>query len=147
MQISPSFTPASANSQYPTPLLTPEGQTEHAPEVQPASGTANGSLARDNVVQLSAGPDWRPEQPTVATYAEIWKDGQKVAEVDVYGGVTAHSGMIAATTSNPGGGPELAARRAAQIALAIGGEIRSAGQVVDRPTLLMRARLQSAYGY
>jgi hypothetical protein len=40
----------------------------------------------------------------------------------------------------------MASLRAAQIAQAIGGEIRVAGQVLDGATLAMRARLRRVYG-
>lgn len=80
-------------------------------------------------------------------YAEVWKDGQKMAVIDSRGHVMALTGMIAPSqTGGGGGGQELAARRAAQIAHSIGGEIRVAGQTMDVPTLSMRAKLESAYG-
>lgn len=80
-------------------------------------------------------------------YAEVWKGGQKMAVIDSRGNVVALNGLIAAAqTGGSGGGQGLAARRAAQIAHSIGGEIRVAGQVMDVPSLTMRARLESAYG-
>lgn len=80
-------------------------------------------------------------------YAEVWKGGQKMAVIDSRGHVMALTGMIAPSqTGGGGGGQELAARRAAQIAHSIGGEIRVAGQTMDVPTLNMRAKLESAYG-
>ena len=146
MQISSSFNSASTNTQHLAPLLNPERQNESVLDTRKTSPATSEPVTPDNVVQLSASQETRTTQHVAATYAEIWKDGQKIADIDIYGGVTAHNGMIAAAMSSAGGGPELAARRASQIALAVGGEIRSAGQVVDRSTMLMRARLQSAYG-
>lgn len=79
-------------------------------------------------------------------YAEIWKGGVKLAQVDIHGHVTSLSGLV---TSGGGGsvaGALLAAQRAVQVAQQVGGEIRSAGQPLDRQTLLMRARLANTYG-
>lgn len=78
-------------------------------------------------------------------YAEIWKDGVKVALVDQTGGVTPLSSMVPGSLGS-GGGVEVAARRAVQIAVAVGGEIRSMGAVVSPQTLNMRAKLQTTYG-
>lgn len=82
---------------------------------------------------------------SVAPFAEVWKDGQKVAEIDVRGEVTTSAGMIAAL---PGGGSglSLAAQRAALVAQSVGGEIRVAGMITDFATLTMRNRLREAYG-
>lgn len=79
-----------------------------------------------------------------APYAEIWKNGRKVAEIDSRGEVSAADGIIA---SHPalGSGLAAAAQRAALIARSIGGEIRVAGMVTDVPTLAMKARLGEAY--
>ena len=80
-------------------------------------------------------------------YAEIWKDGRKVAEIDIHGGVSSTDGLVASTQGTVGnGGPLLAARRAAEIVRAIGGELRVGGQVMDGQTLDMRAKLKMAYG-
>lgn len=80
-------------------------------------------------------------------YAEIWKDGLRVAVVDSQGSVVSLNGLLASSPmGSSGGGPELAARRAMQIAHAVGGEIRVAGQTLDAPTLTMRAKLKAAYG-
>jgi hypothetical protein len=77
-------------------------------------------------------------------YAEIWQGDIKVAQVDIHGHVTSYSAMLA---SGGGGlaGPMGAAQRAVQVAQLLGGEIRSAGQSLDNQTLLMRAKLASAY--
>ena len=86
-------------------------------------------------------PDFAP------VYAEIWKNGMKVAEIDVHGGVTSVSGIVAAAHGTVGnGGALLAARRAAEIVRSIGGEIRVGGQLMDSQTLDMRAKLKMAYG-
>jgi hypothetical protein len=98
-----------------------------------------------DTVSISATPgtletDYSP----APVYAEIWKGSIKVAQVDIHGHVTSHSGMVA---SGGGGiaGPLLAAQRAVQVAQQTGGEIRTAGQTLDSQTLLMRARLANAY--
>ncbi|MFA6310568.1 MAG: hypothetical protein WCV99_18460 [Sterolibacterium sp.] len=79
-----------------------------------------------------------------APYAEIWKNGRKVAEIDIRGEVSAADGIVA---SHPalGSGLAAAAQRAALIARSIGGEIRVGGMVTDVPTLTMKARLGDAY--
>lgn len=79
-----------------------------------------------------------------APYAEIWKNGRKVAEIDSRGEVSAVDGII---TAHPalGTGLAAAAQRAALIARSIGGEIRVAGMVTDISTLAMKARLSQAY--
>lgn len=78
------------------------------------------------------------------TYAEIWKDGMKLADVDIHGHVTSYSGLVPAGDGGSGGAL-LAAQRAVQLAQITGGEIRAAGQAIDGKTLLMRARLVNAY--
>lgn len=77
-------------------------------------------------------------------YAEIWRGDIKVAQVDIHGHVTSYSAML---PSGGGGlaGPLVAAQRAVQVAQLLGGEIRSAGQSLDKQTLLMRAKLATAY--
>lgn len=77
-------------------------------------------------------------------YAEIWRGGMKLAEVDIHGHVTSYSGLV---SSDRGGsrGVLLAAQRAVQVAQLTGGEIRAAGLALDGKTLLMRARLANVY--
>lgn len=79
-----------------------------------------------------------------APYAEIWKNGRKIAEIDSRGEVSAFDGVVPA---NPavGSGLALAAQRAALIASSIGGEIRVGGMVTDASTLAMKARLSETY--
>lgn len=79
-----------------------------------------------------------------APYAEIWKDGRKIAEVDSSGGVNAFSGLVA--PQGGGTGLPVAAMRAALIAQRVGGEIRVAGVVTAAPLLVTQARVQAAYG-
>jgi hypothetical protein len=79
-----------------------------------------------------------------APYAEIWKNGRKVAEIDSRGEVRAFDGVVAAHPA-VGSGLTLAAQRAALIASAIGGEIRVGGMLTDAPTLAMKARLSETY--
>ena len=79
-----------------------------------------------------------------APYAEIWKNGRKVAEIDSRGEVSAFDGIVA---DHPAGGSglALAAQRAALVARSIGGEIRVGGMLTDVPTLAMKARLSETY--
>jgi hypothetical protein len=83
--------------------------------------------------------------PPSMVYAEIWRGGIKVAQVDIHGQVVSYSGQVAANGGVGMAGALLAAQRAIQIARQTGGEIRTAGQPVDGQTLLMRARLEKAY--
>jgi len=98
-------------------------------------------FAPNDTVSISAG--FKTQVP-VPVYAEIWKGAVKVAQVDIHGHVISYSGLVA---SGGGGlaGPLLAAQRAVQLAQQTGGEIRTAGQVLDGQTLLMRARLANTY--
>jgi hypothetical protein len=84
-------------------------------------------------------------QRAAIPYAEIWRDGRKVAAVDSTGEISSFEGTVAAP---PGGGSgiALAAQRAVLIARSLGGEIRVAGQVTDPATLTMQTRLRAAYG-
>lgn len=82
---------------------------------------------------------------TASIFAEIWKDGVKIAVVDDRGSVTSLNGMPV-THFQSSGGTSLAAQRAARIAMELGGEIRVGGMSLDGPTLVMRDRLQTAYG-
>lgn len=98
-----------------------------------------------DVISISAEAQVRNEESSLAPiYAEIWKGAVKVAQVDIYGRVVSYSGLV---SSGGGGvaGPLQAAQRAIQVARQTGGEIRTAGQVVDRQTLAMRARLEQTY--
>ena len=79
-----------------------------------------------------------------APYAEIWKNGRKVAEIDSRGEVSVFDGVVAAHPA-VGSGLTLAAQRAALIASSIGGEIRVGGMLTDAPTLAMKARLSETY--
>jgi len=79
-----------------------------------------------------------------APYAEIWKDGRKVAEIDSRGEVSVFDGVVAAHPA-AGSGLTLAAQRAALIARSIGGEIRVGGMLTDVTTLAMKARLSETY--
>lgn len=79
-----------------------------------------------------------------APYAEIWKNGRKVAEIDSRGEVSMLDGGVTAPPAG-GTGLALAAQRAAVIAHSIGGEIRVAGMLTDVSTLAMKARLSETY--
>lgn len=97
---------------------------------------------------VSVSPQAREQEASAMpapVYAEIWKGGQKVAQVDIHGHVVSLNGMVASGGGSSLAGPLLAAQRAVQVAQQVGGEIRSAGQSLDGQTLLMRARLAKAY--
>ena len=80
-------------------------------------------------------------------YAEVWRAGIKVAMIDANGGVRSLNGTVVSTQGTGGaGGILLAARRAAEIAAAVGGEIRVGGQPIDQNTLTTKAKLSAAYG-
>lgn len=100
-----------------------------------------------DVVSVSAAAR-SPEAADVPApvYAEIWKGAVKMAQVDIHGHVVSLNGMVASGGGGSLAGPLLAAQRAVQVAQQVGGEIRSAGQSLDRQTLLMRARLATTYG-
>ncbi|GAB1394743.1 hypothetical protein MASR1M60_29070 [Rhodocyclaceae bacterium] len=108
-----------------------------APVENERSDSANVSISANAQTQAAKGFP-------AAVYAEIWQGDIKVAQVDIHGHVTSYSAMLA---SGGGGlaGPLAAAQRAVQVAQMLGGEIRSAGQSLDKQTLLMRAKLASAY--
>ena len=109
---------------------TPAAETDHSPKDR---------ITLSHNSDLAAGP-YVPAAP----YAEIWKNGRKVAEVDSRGEVSAFDGMVAAHPA-VGSGLALAAQRAALIARSIGGEIRVGGMLTDAPTLAMKARLSETY--
>jgi len=109
------------------------------------SPAAENELPARDKITLSLNNDLaaNPYVPA-APYAEIWKNGRKVAEVDSRGEVSAFDGVVAAHPA-VGSGLTLAAQRAALIASAIGGEIRVGGMLTDAPTLAMKARLSETY--
>lgn len=98
-------------------------------------------------VTLTAGPASKQNPPEFSPiYAEIWKNGMKVAEIDIHGSVNLAIGLVASAQGTVGGsGVLLAARRATEIARTIGGEIRVGGQPMDSQTLDMQAKLKIAY--
>lgn len=108
-----------------------------APVENERSESANVSISANAQTQATKGLP-------APVYAEIWQGDIKVAQVDIHGHVTSYSAMLA---SGGGGlaGPLVAAQRAVQVAQLVGGEIRSAGQSLDKQTLLMRAKLASTY--
>lgn len=99
----------------------------------------------DNLTLSGRHPAVDPAAPS-PVYAEVWKDGVKVAAIDTHGTVTSFAGPVATPAGGASGGPWLAAVRAAQVAQAVGGEIRINGLTVDSGTLRTRARLELAYG-
>lgn len=95
-------------------------------------------------VTLSAASQSSLLSPPAPVYAEIWRDGHKVAQVDIHGTVSGLAGQVAGGGGSLAG-PLLAAQRAVQVAWQTGGEIRVAGQALDGQTLMMRARLAKTY--
>lgn len=115
------------------------------PEVPEAADGA-GTPAVDVTLSTQA-TDARVEAQLPVVYAEVWRDGMKVALIDARGGVKSFNGMVASTQGTGGaGGILLAARRAAEIAASVGGEIRVGGEPIDKQTLSTRAKLSAAYG-
>jgi hypothetical protein len=125
-----------------------KGTPAKSPGATATSPVASKEVAEEERVTLTAaGATRRGMVDLVPVYAEIWKGGAKVAEIDIHGGVTPVNGLVAATPGTVAGdGALLAARRAAEIVRSIGGEIRVGGQVMDSQTLDMRARLRQMYG-
>lgn len=146
--------------------ITPLSSVLVAPPLGAAVANEHGAKAADNVTiraqaesvaatppasQVSETVNLSGRRPEVgetafaAPFAEIWRDGRKLAEIDAQGEVR---GLVAGLVVDlPGGrgGMALAAMRAAALAQSLGGEIRSAGQLTDGRTLAMRSRLQTAY--
>ncbi len=126
------------------PYLQHAPNARATPRPDPAP-TAESIPETADTVSLSAAVAAQETRDTaVPVYAEIWKGEIKLAQIDIHGQVTSYSSLLA---SGGGGlaGPLLAAHRAIQVAQQTGGEIRTAGQVLDSQTLLMRARLASTY--
>jgi|GEM_PF-3927977 len=145
MLISSSSSPAlPAFLQHPQASIADSNPLQTGANTPEASTPDNSNPANDTV-ELSSQPSTTFDD-RAGVYAEIWKDGRKIAEVDVRGSVTPLNGFIAPVFGGTGGGPELAARRASQIAVTVGGEIRSNGETIDSQTLKMRARLNTYYG-
>lgn len=121
---------------------------------KPAEARAKGDIDTNPVDKDDARRDkitlsHRTEVPPgpyvpAAPYAEIWKNGRKVAEIDSRGEVSVFEGVVAAHPG-VGTGLMLAAQQAAMVARSIGGEIRVGGMVTDVPTLAMKARLSNTY--
>ncbi len=135
--------PVSERRSDATVARTSADKTDTLP-LPPGSGGEVAESARvsisANVGQLQSAPEFPP------VYAEIWKNGLKVAVVDVTGGVSSANGSIAPSFGGGTGGILLAARRAAEVAGALGGEINIGGQVLDVQTMNTRTKLNLAYG-
>ena len=158
MQIQPPTSPA-LQALAPAATATSGGQgsanqagaTAKPAELQKTPGVDSKDVDAgegERVTLSTKGSDEGQHAPELApVYAEIWKEGVKVAVVDTHGGVVGLNGFVAPAEGTAGaGGAELAARRAAMIAHTVGGEIRTGGQVLDSQTLAMRTRLKAAYG-
>lgn len=148
--VSPAATPQTGpeargkNTQAPARELL-----KSSPAAVPAATEIDSSEAQEGAgASVSVSAEARGKDQTAipaAIYAEIWRGGMKVAQVDVHGHVTSLSGLVASGGGGSLAGPLLAAQRAVQVAQQVGGEIRSAGQSLDGQTLMMRARLAKAY--
>lgn len=150
MQISPPSLPIATAANTPshgpdkssaqTTQQSPVRQVAQSLDTSPPQAAETLSLSAAATANLAASE----VKPTTPVYAEIWKGPVKVAQVDIYGHVESFAGP-----SIPDGGSLtghlLAAQRTVQMAQLTGGEIRTAGQTLDSQTLLMRARLASAY--
>lgn len=144
-----------------TPLITPDNgltttgsptgqvlnRSAKTDEKKPlAEVAATEQLSTDTRVSLSTDGTLPPAQGAV-TYAEIWKDGIKIAVIDSAGGVSSQNPAVMSMEGAGGtNGIMLAARRAAQIMAAVGGQVMIGGQSMDTQTMTMRAKLQTAYG-
>ena len=156
MQISPpsSNQPLQALLPNNTSAAGSQGSQAHASGTSTAAAVSSTppndakDTAESTQVTLSATQQTRGNAPEFApVFAEIWKQGIKVAEIDIYGGVNPVNGLVAPIQGTVGsGGALLAARRAVEIARSVGGEIRVGGQIMDSQTLDMRARLKVVYG-
>lgn len=119
-------------------LLAIEATNVQEPAATEVSLSAEASAAQQPAAE---------QAPVLAPiYAEIWRDGQRIAQVDIHGQVSSSAGVIA-TAGSGIAGPLLAAQRAVQTARQLGGEIRIAGQALDSQTVLMRERLANAYNF
>ena len=123
-----------------------DGTSASGKAPSPLPNEIKDSVEGDHVTLTAAGkakvnaPDFAP------VYAEIWKNGMKIAEIDIHGAVSSVNNLVTSAQGTVGsGGAILAARRAAEIARSIGGEIRVGGQIMDSQTLEMRAKLTKAY--
>lgn len=152
MQIAPAtstrLTPLPPAGEHPSagsqPPVVPSGRQAAAQAPLAASDAAGG---KEDWVSLStADREGVPADDAAAVFAEIWKDGQKLAAVDSHGRVISWSGLVPPAEGASTNGLLLAPMRAARVAQAVGGEIRVAGQALDGDTLVMRARLARTYG-
>lgn len=136
------------SSQQSKPALPSATRAGNRPAGELPGGETAAESGESALVSLSATPTALATAAELSpVYAEIWKNGTKVAVVDTAGGVSSANGAVVATRGAEGGGGELlAARRAAEIAGSIGGEIRIAGQQIDSRTLAMRVKLNATYG-
>lgn len=151
MQVQAVVTPqVTLNGNRPADLGKDEKSSSVLPESAPVASagkqpdTQQVPLADKVSLSAEATADERSELPA-PIYAEIWKEGVKIAQVDVHGRVMSFSGMVSSAEGGGLAGALLAAQRAVQVARQVGGEIRAAGQSLDSQTLLMRARLARTY--
>lgn len=143
--------PIQGSQNLQTALVSTDGGTGggRPAETRTRGDAASLSIKNENPprekITLSPTDEWTtaPYVPA-APYAEIWKNGRKVAEIDSRGEVSAFDGVVA-TPPAVGSGLTLAAQRAALIARSIGGEIRVGGMPTDAATLAMQARLSNTY--
>jgi hypothetical protein len=127
------------------PNLDGASPSGNAATASPSDAKSNSESVR---VTLSMPPSSKSAVPEIApVYAEIWKDGMKIAQIDIHGGVHSVDNLYSSAPGSSGaGGTLLAARRAIEVARALGGEIRVGGESVDGQTLRMQAKVRAAYG-
>lgn len=122
------------------------GQGKNTADKSKESPPAGAEKSQGEKITLSSSNDATASAYIpAAPYAEIWKDGRKIAEVNVRGEVSSANGF-GGVPSIGGGSFSSAALRAALYARSVGGEIRVAGMVTDPSTLTMRAKLRESYG-
>lgn len=145
--------PASHSSTGTSTLAGETATRANASPAQPPRADAESksetpAAPRTDTVTLSATHDRPAVTAPLPVYAEIWKDGVKIAEIDNHGGVVSFAGPVAAAPpGGAAGGTLQAAIRAAQVAQSVGGEIRINGVTVDAGTMRMRAQLATTYGH
>jgi len=145
------LTPISNSQNLHTALLHADGGNAGGKPAETRARTdadsapvGNDAPARDRITLSPANERADNAHVPAAPYAEIWKNGRKIAEIDSRGDVSVFDGMVAAHPA-AGSGLTLAAQRAASIASSVGGEIRVGGMITDGATLTMKARLSEIY--
>jgi len=141
-----------ANDQDASSRRPPAGQT---PLVSSPPASDDSTRITLSAAAQASGSELASAMPQVpgAIYAEIWKNGVRIAAVHTNGVVTPSLGLNWQAVS--GNDPGIAQRRADELARAVGGEVRYVNRErpneagpppVDARTERMRARLRATYG-